>query len=117
MIEVGTKNEERRFDPSCPDPSLHASGTGLIGTPMPQAAERNKVIRTNTSRYHPSDHAGAARRIAAHANAARLEPILWILGVDEKAAVVKGASAIDPAEWYARVTAEFSDAWAPKYLS
>jgi hypothetical protein len=62
----------------------------------------------------PVDYAGAARRIAAHANGARLEPILWILGIDEKAAVVKGASSVDPATWWAKVTAEFVDGWTPE---
>jgi hypothetical protein len=61
----------------------------------------------------PPDAAAAARRIAAHANGARLEPILWLIGVDEKSALVKGASAVDPATWYAQVQAQFNESWAP----
>lgn len=34
----------------------------------------------------------AARRIAGHANAARGEPILWLIGVDEKQSEIKGQS-------------------------
>lgn len=33
----------------------------------------------------PGDWPKAARRIAAHANSARQQPILWIIGLDEKA--------------------------------
>ena len=36
----------------------------------------------------PKDHFRAARRIAAHANSARGEPLLWLIGIDEKAGVV-----------------------------
>jgi len=50
-----------------------------------------------------SDDGRAARRIAGHANAARLEPILWLIGADEKARRVSGASAVDPASWLAQV--------------
>lgn len=61
----------------------------------------------------PSDYAGAARRIAAHANGARMQPILWLIGVDEKAGLVKGATAVDPATWFGRIVAEFVEGWAP----
>lgn len=48
----------------------------------------------------------AARRIAGHANAARGEPILWLIGVDEKSGVV-GIDTIDLADWWPRVEAQF----------
>ena len=37
----------------------------------------------------------AARRIAGHANAARGEPILWLIGVDEKAGAIPRANALN----------------------
>lgn len=51
--------------------------------------------------------ADAARRIAAHANAARGAPILWVVGLDE----VRGACGADPnelADWYASVRSQFN---------
>jgi hypothetical protein len=53
----------------------------------------------------------AARRLAGHANAARGEPILWIIGLDEKAGVV-GAEQTDYAEWIVQVQSCF-DSVAP----
>ncbi len=55
----------------------------------------------------------AARRIAGHANAARGDVILWIIGVDEKARTVVGANANDLASWYSSVRAEFDSQLAP----
>jgi hypothetical protein len=48
----------------------------------------------------------AVRRIAGHANAARGEPILWLIGIDEKRGVL-GASYSDLADWWSQVRAEF----------
>ena len=57
----------------------------------------------------------AARRIAAHANAARGAPILWLIGVDERTGVT-GASLVDLARWYLQVTSQF-DGLAPEVTS
>ena len=53
----------------------------------------------------------ASRQIAGHANAARGEMILWIIGVDEKTGVT-GASNEELANWYPKVAANF-DGIAP----
>lgn len=50
----------------------------------------------------------AARRIAGHANAARGENILWLIGVDEIQGVI-GASLADLASWYPAVASCFND--------
>jgi hypothetical protein len=50
----------------------------------------------------PRDHFRAARRIAAHANAARGEPIMWLIGIDEKKGVV-GADFEELSIWFAKV--------------
>lgn len=55
--------------------------------------------------------AKAARRIAGHANAARGEPILWLIGVDEKNGVV-AVEHQEFANWWAEVKACF-DGLAP----
>jgi hypothetical protein len=49
----------------------------------------------------------AARRIAAHANAARGASILWVIGVDETNGV-RGADPNELANWYSAVRAQFN---------
>jgi hypothetical protein len=61
----------------------------------------------------PTDFAKAARRVAGHANSAGFEPVMWLIGVDEKARTIRGASAVDAATWYSKLRAEFVDGWAP----
>lgn len=51
----------------------------------------------------------AARQIAGHANAARGENILWLIGVDEKQRLVVGADAVELASWYPAVTSCFNE--------
>ena len=53
-------------------------------------------------------NAKAARRIAGHANAARGENILWIIGVDEKEGVI-GVNASELASWYSAVESSFNE--------
>jgi hypothetical protein len=59
----------------------------------------------------------AARRIAGHANAARGENILWLIGVDEEKGVdcVIGANAADIASWYPTVESFFNEL-APRMI-
>jgi hypothetical protein len=54
----------------------------------------------------PKDHNKAARQIAGHANAARGEPILWLLGIDEKQGVI-GVNYEEISNWRQSVGAEF----------
>jgi hypothetical protein len=51
--------------------------------------------------------AKAARRIAGQANAARGEPVLWLIGLDEVRGVV-GAPPEELASWYPQVQAQFN---------
>jgi hypothetical protein len=53
------------------------------------------------------DAAKTARRLAGHANAARGENILWIIGADEKTGMVTGANYQDLAGWIPQVKACF----------
>lgn len=48
-----------------------------------------------------------ARQLAGHANAARGEPILWLIGVDEERGVV-GASHAELANWYPSLARHFN---------
>lgn len=54
----------------------------------------------------PKDHNKAARQIAGHANAARGEPVLWLLGVDEKRGVT-GANYQEISNWKQSIEAKF----------
>ncbi len=52
------------------------------------------------------DAAKAARRIAGHANAARGESILWLIGVDEENGIV-GANHQELSNWLSTVQSHF----------
>ena len=64
----------------------------------------------------PSDHFKAARRIAAHANCARGEDIMWLIGIDEKSGVV-GADFEELSVWYAKIKSKFDQGMAPNLIS
>lgn len=64
----------------------------------------------------PADHFKAARRIAAHANSARGEPIMWLIGIDEKNGVV-GADFEELSIWYAKIKSKFDQGMAPNLIS
>ncbi len=64
----------------------------------------------------PKDHFRAARRIAAHANSARGEPILWLIGIDEKAGVV-GADFEELSIWFAKLRSRFDQLLVPNLIS
>ena len=55
----------------------------------------------------------AARQIAAHANASPGEPILWLLGVNEKAKTVPGIDRTELADWGAQFRAQFDEGVHP----
>ena len=73
-----------------------------------QAAEDAQV--EVKSAWPPPD-AKIARRIAGHCNASRGEPVLWLIGVDEKSGVV-AFEPKDPADWWPQCTKHF-DGTAP----
>jgi len=60
----------------------------------------------------PKDHKKAARQIAAHANAARGQPILWIIGLDEKRGVI-GANYNETSDWFNQIKSCFDDFLSP----
>lgn len=55
----------------------------------------------------------AARRLAAHANAARGAEILWIIGLDEDNGSVNTLDHTEPADWWAQMERQFADGVAP----
>lgn len=62
--------------------------------------------------WMPDDY-DFARQLAGHANAAQGEGILWLFGVDEKAAAAPGVPAKDAASWWPSVVSHF-DGPAPE---
>lgn len=65
-------------------------------------------------REWPADHAQTARHLAGQANAAQGEPILWIIGLDEKQGV-KGAQEEELANWFPQVKKHF-DSLCPELV-
>lgn len=57
----------------------------------------------------PSSDADMARRLAAHANAARGDDALWLIGVDEKSHQITGATIKDTADWWPQIQSYFDD--------
>lgn len=49
-----------------------------------------------------------ARQLAAHANAARGEPLVWIVGLNERDRLVDGAQIGDFAEWISKIESWFN---------
>lgn len=71
----------------------------------------NEDARVELKAAWPDDPYKAARQIAAHANPASGEPILWVIGVDQKGGVV-GADHKELAKWHKQVESHF-DGVAP----
>jgi hypothetical protein len=67
----------------------------------------NEDTRVELKAEWLKDAARAARRIAGHANAARGNSILWIIGVDEDRGVVGADRSVDFANWWSAVSAQF----------
>ena len=74
--------------------------------------EHNEDGRVELKAAWPSDPRDAARKIAGQANAAAPEPILLLVGVDEKKGVV-GADRLNLADWHEQVRAHFDNAAPP----
>ncbi|MGI4788793.1 MAG: AlbA family DNA-binding domain-containing protein, partial [Janthinobacterium lividum] len=74
-----------------------------------EAKQPVEDVRVELKRDWPPDNKKAARRIAGHANAARGEPILWIIGVDEGAGRIIGADLSEAASWFNSVKANFDE--------
>jgi hypothetical protein len=76
-----------------------------------KAAYESSLVELKADWIEPQQ---AARRIAGHANSARGNAILWLIGVDEKRGVT-GAPPKDLATWWTQVRAEF-DHVAPELI-
>jgi hypothetical protein len=81
-----------------------------------RAKEPTEDLRVEIKTEWPTDISRAARRIAGHANAARGEPILWIIGADEKQGVIVGAGEEELANWWPQIQSQFSEGVAPDLL-
>jgi len=57
----------------------------------------------------PADISKASRQLAGHANAARGEEILWIIGIDEKNREIPGANKVELANWIPQIESRFDD--------
>lgn len=57
----------------------------------------------------PADSSRTARLIAGHANVSGGEPILWIIGLDEKRGVNASLRRVEVADWWGRVSKYFDE--------
>ena len=71
-----------------------------------ESGQPNEDSRVELKRCWPKDESRTARQIAAHANAAQGEPILWLIGIDEKTGVT-GAQHAELSVWHAKVRSHF----------
>ena len=62
--------------------------------------------QVEVKREWPSDHTKTARQLGGHCNAARCDPVLWIIGLDEECGVI-GASGKNLPDWLAQVRSHF----------
>ena len=58
-----------------------------------------------------------ARQLAGHANSARGEEIVWIIGIDEKTGELTNPEMPDLAEWWSQMSSRFDDQVAPEMQS
>lgn len=70
--------------------------------------------RVELKREWPTDHFKAARRIGGHANAARGERILWLIGIDEVEGIV-GVDYQEVTNWLQGIESQFSHLAPPSY--
>ena len=73
-----------------------------------QAGQPVEDAQIELKRMLPADTYKAARRIGGHANASRGQPIVWIIGLDEREGV-KGADAAELSDWWPQVQGHFDD--------
>jgi len=67
----------------------------------------NEDSRVELKSEWPADIPKAARRLAGHANSARGELIIWVIGLDEKRGII-GAKHEELASWWPRLQAQFN---------
>jgi hypothetical protein len=65
------------------------------------------------SQWPDSTNRRSARQLAGHANKARGEPILWIIGLDEDAHMLTAVRSVDVADWWPTMSSRF-DQEAPE---
>src|SRR5262245_30570385 len=54
-----------------------------------------------------NDYRKAARRLAGIANAARCQPVIWVVGVDETNGNILGADRNELANWWPQIQSHF----------
>ena len=73
-----------------------------------KAGQPNEDFKIEFKAEWPEEHHRAARRLAGHANAARGDRVLWLIGVDDKG-VVTGAKHEEFTAWWSKVQARFDE--------
>jgi hypothetical protein len=74
-----------------------------------QAGQPIEDVRVELKSQWPDDAYKTARQIAGHANAAHGEPILWLIGIDERNRQIAGADYRELANWWPKIQSLFSE--------
>jgi hypothetical protein len=84
----------------------------IIATVLKNQRIEDSKIELKSSWPEPSK---ASHSLAAHANAARGTPILWLIGVDEKAPKLVKADPVELTNW-SKAVERFFDGYAPRLV-
>jgi hypothetical protein len=81
------------------------------------AGGQDEVSHVEMKGKWPEGHASFARQLAGQANAARGQPIIWIIGPDAKEKKLNSAPKEELANWWPQVKKHFDDAHAPSLVA
>jgi len=87
-------------------------GLNIISDVLKNLRAEDSIVELKSSWPKPDK---AAQSLAAHANAARSTPILWLIRIDEKAQRVSSVDTVELANWFKSVE-RFLDGDAPRML-
>ncbi|HOX58121.1 MAG TPA: hypothetical protein P5205_14560 [Candidatus Paceibacterota bacterium] len=76
-----------------------------------ESRQRVEDLKVELKSEWPTDFNKTARQLAGHANFARGENILWLIGADEKQGVIRGANYADLASWFQQVQSPFESVY------
>lgn len=84
---------------------------GVVAAVLAGSPYEDSVYELKTDWIDPEK---AARRIAGHANAASPDPVIWIIGIDEKAKKIMPPASNDLSTWWPQVQSKFEFGFSPR---
>ena len=97
-----------------PPHEIESWALGVIERATSQLTVEDSRVEIKNPKILPK-HEDLARKIAAHANGARLSPMLWVFGVNEKSgSLVSVPSGFDFNDWWAQIRSHFEGQHVPR---